>query len=96
VLRPGGQLVLLEISPPANRTARALTGFFVGGILPIVSLMLTRNRQARSLMSYHWQTIASYAPVEAVLQMIRHCGFESETCASELDFFRFFSARKPL
>jgi len=95
VLRPGGQLVLLEISPPSNRAARLLTGLFVGGVLPIVSLMLTRNRQARRLMSYHWQTIASYAPVEAVLQMIRHCGFESERCASELDFFRFFSARKP-
>jgi hypothetical protein len=88
--------VLLEISPPANRAARILTGLFVGGLLPVVSLMLTRNRQARRLMSYHWRTIASYAPVDAVLQMIRHCGFESERCASELDFFRFFSARKPL
>ena len=96
VLRPGGRLVLLEISPPTNGRVKFLTGLFVGGILPLVSLVLTRNRQARSLMSYHWQTIASYAPVEAVLQMIQHCGFESERCHSELDFFRFFSARKPL
>ena len=96
VLRPGGRLVLLEISPPTNRTAKVVTGLFVGGILPIVSLVVARDRQARSLMSYHWQTIATYAPVEAVLQMMRHCGFESEGCASELDLFRFFFARKPL
>ena len=96
VLRPGGRLVLLEICPPTNRTAKLATGLFVGGILPIVSLVLARDRQARSLMSYHWQTIASYAPVEAVLHMMQRCGFESERCASELDLFRFFSARKPL
>jgi demethylmenaquinone methyltransferase / 2-methoxy-6-polyprenyl-1,4-benzoquinol methylase len=96
VLRPGGRLVLLEISPPSNRMAKFVTRLFVGGLLPVVSLVVARDRQARSLMSYHWQTIATYAPVEAVLHMIQHCGFESGHCASELDLFRFFSARKPL
>jgi len=96
VLRPGGRLVLLEISPPANQLAKVSAAIFVGGILPVVSLVLARDRQARSLMSYHWQTIAAFAPVEAVLHMMQHCGFESARCASELDLFRFFSARKPL
>lgn len=96
VLRPGGRLVLLEISPPTTRLAKCLTGLFVGGILPLVSLLVARDRQARRLMSYHWQTISAYAPVEAVLHMIRQSGFEQEGCASELDLFRFFSARKPL
>lgn len=96
VLRPGGRLVLLEISPPTNRVGKFLTGLFVGGILPVVSLVLARDRQAHRLMSYHWQTIAAYAPVEAVLHMMQQCGFVQERCASELDLFRFFSARKPL
>jgi demethylmenaquinone methyltransferase/2-methoxy-6-polyprenyl-1,4-benzoquinol methylase len=96
VLRPGGRLVLLEISAPTNRVAKGATGLFVGGILPVVSLVLARDRQARSLMSYHLQTIAAFAPVEAVLHMMQQCGFESTRCASELDLFRFFSARKPL
>lgn len=96
VLRPGGRLVLLEISPPTNRLAKVCTGLFVGGILPLVSLVLARDRQAQRLMSYHWQTIAAYAPVEDVLQMMRQCDFEQVCCASGLDFFRFFSARKPI
>jgi demethylmenaquinone methyltransferase / 2-methoxy-6-polyprenyl-1,4-benzoquinol methylase len=73
-----------------------VTGFLVGGVLPVISLLLARDRRARRLMSYHWQTIAAYAPVEAVLNAIQLCGFESSRCASELDLFRFFSARKPL
>ena len=46
-------------------------------------------------MSYHWQTIAAYAPMEAVVKTIRCSGFESVICRSELDLFRCYSARKP-
>ena len=96
VLRPGGKLVLLEISAPRNRATKLAIGFLVGGVLPAISLLLARDRQARQLMSYHWQTIAAFAPVEAVLNTIQRSGFESGQCASELDLFRFFSARKPV
>ena len=96
VLRPGGRLVLLEISPPASRLAGFATGLIVGGVLPIISGIFARDRQARRLMAYHWRTIAAYAPVGAVLRMMRQCGFAEECCASEFDLFRFFSARKPL
>jgi demethylmenaquinone methyltransferase/2-methoxy-6-polyprenyl-1,4-benzoquinol methylase len=95
VLRPGGRLVLLEINPPSSRWVKLVAGGLVGGVLPIVSLLLARDRQARALMSYHWRTIARYVPMDAVLQSIRGCGFESAVCASELDLFRFYSARKP-
>jgi demethylmenaquinone methyltransferase/2-methoxy-6-polyprenyl-1,4-benzoquinol methylase len=96
VLRPGGRLVLLEISAPTNRLAKGVTGLFVGGIMPLLSLVVARDRRARQLMSYHWRTIATYAPVDAVLHAIQQSGFESGRCASELDLFRFFSAQKPL
>jgi demethylmenaquinone methyltransferase / 2-methoxy-6-polyprenyl-1,4-benzoquinol methylase len=96
VLRPGGRLVLLEISAPANHVAKRATGILVGGVLPVISLLLARDPRARRLMSYHWQTIAAYAPVGAVLNAMQLSGFESSRCASELDLFRFFSARKPL
>lgn len=95
VLRPGGRIVLLEITAPSNRFAKRAVGLLVGGVLPIVSLLLARDRQARALMSYHWQTIASYGPTEAVVETMRSCGFESVMCRSELDLFRCYSARKP-
>ncbi len=95
VLRPGGRLVLLEITAPSNSVAKRAAGLVVGGLLPIVSLLLARDRQARALMSYHWQTIATYGPMEAVLQTLRSCGFESVSCKSELDLFRCYSAQKP-
>jgi demethylmenaquinone methyltransferase/2-methoxy-6-polyprenyl-1,4-benzoquinol methylase len=96
VLRPGGRLVLLEISPPTSRAVGLTTGLIVGGVLPIISGIFARDRQARRLMAYHWRTIAAYAPVGAVLHTVRQCGFAEECCTSEFDLFRFFSAHKPL
>jgi demethylmenaquinone methyltransferase/2-methoxy-6-polyprenyl-1,4-benzoquinol methylase len=95
VLRPGGRVVLLEISAPSNRLARLAAGAIVGGVLPVLSLLLARDRQARALMSYHWRTIAAYAPPAAVLGAMRGCGFESTQCASELDLFHCYTGKKP-
>jgi demethylmenaquinone methyltransferase / 2-methoxy-6-polyprenyl-1,4-benzoquinol methylase len=95
LLRPGGKLVLLEISAPSNPAIRTTVRAFVGGLLPAVSALIARNRQAKALMDYHWQTIAAYAPPEAVQETMRQAGFRSVTCASEFDFFRFYSGQKP-
>ncbi len=95
LLRPGGTLVLLEISAPANPVIRKMLGAFVGGVLPALSALIARNRQAKALMDYHWQTIAAYAPPEVVLASMRQAGLEGANCASEFDFFRFYSGQKP-
>ncbi|MBU6448404.1 MAG: class I SAM-dependent methyltransferase [Rhodospirillales bacterium] len=96
LLRPGGKLVLLEISAPSHPVVKFVAAAFVGGVLPTVSALAARNRQAKALMDYHWRTIAAYAPPEAVLNSMRHAGFQNATCASELDFFRFYTGQKPL
>jgi demethylmenaquinone methyltransferase/2-methoxy-6-polyprenyl-1,4-benzoquinol methylase len=96
VLRPGGRLMLLEISAPRNRIGRATAGLIIGGLMPRLSLLLTRDARARSLMNYHWQTILNYMPPDAVLQMLRENGFESVKCYSYLDLFHHFTGRKPL
>jgi demethylmenaquinone methyltransferase/2-methoxy-6-polyprenyl-1,4-benzoquinol methylase len=95
LLRPGGRLLLLEISAPSNPVIKTAFGALVGGVLPAVSALIARNRQAKALMDYHWQTIAAYAPPEAVLEAMRQAGFKETACASEFDFFRFYSGQKP-
>ncbi len=95
LLRPGGQLVLLEISAPSNPIFKAALSAFVGRVLPAVSALAARNRQAKALMDYHWQTIAAYAPPAAVLDALCLAGFQTPRCASEFDFFRFYSGQKP-
>lgn len=95
VLRPGGRLVLLEISAPSNSAFRTVLGIVVGKVLPAVSALAARNRQAKALMDYHWQTIAAYAPPEAVLESLSQTGFQAPSCVSEFDFFHCYSGQKP-
>jgi demethylmenaquinone methyltransferase/2-methoxy-6-polyprenyl-1,4-benzoquinol methylase len=95
ILRPGGTIVLLEISAPSKRLNRILAAAYIGGILPLLSLLLTRDRRARVLMRYHWKTIAACPPPKAVMQALTEAGFCNVACASELSLFWHTTGKKP-
>ena len=95
VLRPGGGIVLLEISPPRRRLGRLVAAVYIGGVLPLLSLLLGGDGKARALMRYHWRTIANYLPREAVLGAITATGFKNARCSSEFGLFRHYGGEKP-
>jgi demethylmenaquinone methyltransferase/2-methoxy-6-polyprenyl-1,4-benzoquinol methylase len=94
VLRPGGKIVLLEISAPGQLLHRLLAAAYIGGILPVISLLMTRDRASRILMRYHWRSIASFMPPAAVMQELEGAGFGQIRCDSEFDLFRHYTASK--
>ena len=94
LLRPGGKLVLLEISPPRNPAIGVVFRIVAGHVLPALSALVARNHEAKALMDYHWRTIASYPPPQAVLGATSDAGFQEAQCTSEFDFFRFYRAIK--
>lgn len=95
VLRPGGTIELLEISVPRGRLGRAVATFFIGGVIPFLSLLVARDRRASRLMHYHWETILHYMPPEIVMKVMRESGFHNVGCASEFDLFHHYSGQKP-
>jgi demethylmenaquinone methyltransferase/2-methoxy-6-polyprenyl-1,4-benzoquinol methylase len=96
ILRPGGVMMLLEVSAPRNRFMRAIAAGFIGGLLPRLSWLLTHDARARTLMQYHWQTILSFLPPETVMRVMRASGFEQVRCISHLDLFHHYTGHKPL
>jgi demethylmenaquinone methyltransferase / 2-methoxy-6-polyprenyl-1,4-benzoquinol methylase len=95
ILRPGGRIVLLEVGAPRFRLNRWVATAYIGGILPLLSLLLTRRRGARALMRYHWETIANYMPREAIMRMMTESGFSCVKCQSYFDLFQHYSGDKP-
>jgi len=95
VLRPGGTIVLLEISAPRKKLNRAIAAAYIGKIVPLLARLTTRDERARTLMRYHWETIINYMPPEAVTQAISQAGFESVRRWTELDLFHCYAGRKP-
>src|SRR5262245_42125594 len=49
VLRPGGRLLLLEITRPRSRAGLAATRLYLGTVVPVLTGALTRSREARRL-----------------------------------------------
>jgi len=95
ILLPGGSLVLLEISAPRKRLYRVLAAGFIGFVLPLLSLLMTRDGRARTLMRYHWQTIAAYMPPDVVMRVMAASGFTNVACSSEFDLFHLYTGQKP-
>lgn len=94
VLRPDGTIVLLEISAPRKKLNRAVASAYIGGIVPLLSLLTTRDPRARALMRYHWETIVSYVPPEIVMRAMRDSGFHNVGCWTEFDLFRCYIGHK--
>jgi demethylmenaquinone methyltransferase/2-methoxy-6-polyprenyl-1,4-benzoquinol methylase len=75
VLKPGGRLLLLEVSRPRSAAIRWLIRVYFQRVLPGLIRIATRNPDAPLLMEYYWDTIAECVPPETILAALRQSGF---------------------
>ncbi len=87
VLRPGGKLVVLEITAPETRLARALLGVYMGGIVPAVIRLRTRSARAAQLYHYYWETTRDCVRPETIMDAMRGAGFTDVTRRREMGIF---------
>jgi len=76
VLKPGGVVLLLEITPPKSRLLYLLLKFYLKFMVPAMTMLFTHNRDARILLSYNWDTIEWCVPPSTLLEALRCVGFE--------------------
>jgi demethylmenaquinone methyltransferase / 2-methoxy-6-polyprenyl-1,4-benzoquinol methylase len=75
VLKPGGRLLILEISRPRSPLGHRLLRLYVQRILPLVTRLGTGSAEAARLVRYYWDTIAECVPPETILAVLRGSGF---------------------
>src|SRR5207247_1185016 len=71
VLKPGGRLLILEISRPRSLIARSLLQLYLGRVLPLVVRIGTGHRNAELLVKYYWETIAECVSVEKIVEIVQ-------------------------
>lgn len=76
VLKTGGKVLLLEITPPSSRLAHHLLGFYMGRLLPFLARFGRGGRSSRELMEYYWDTIERCVPPATILQALAEAGFQ--------------------
>jgi demethylmenaquinone methyltransferase/2-methoxy-6-polyprenyl-1,4-benzoquinol methylase len=93
VLKPGGTLLLLEITPPASSWARRLVRFYLGRIVPAVA-RLRGGSSARELMEYYWETIEQCVAPVSILDALSATGFRNIARRTEKGILSEYSATR--
>jgi demethylmenaquinone methyltransferase/2-methoxy-6-polyprenyl-1,4-benzoquinol methylase len=75
VLKPGGRLLLLEVSRPRSAVIRWAIRIYFQQVLPLIIRIGTGSPDARLLMKYYWDTIDECVPPATILAALRQTGF---------------------
>lgn len=106
VLRPGGVLLVMEISRPSSALGYRIAKAYLQQLVPLVTRIGTRSDGAELMMRYYWHTIDACVPPQAIEGALRASGFQvarrntyfgifSEYRATAAGIDRLASARNP-
>ena len=76
VLAPGGTLWILEGHVPRSRLGQRLTRFAWARVIPGMTWLSTRSRDAKLLMDFYWDTVEQCVPPETIVESLRKAGFD--------------------
>jgi demethylmenaquinone methyltransferase/2-methoxy-6-polyprenyl-1,4-benzoquinol methylase len=87
VLRPGGRLLILEITAPTSRPARAVLGTYMGVVVPAAIGLVSRRRRVADMMRYYWATTRDCVRPQVILDALAGAQFREVKRHSELGIF---------
>jgi len=77
VLKPGGTVWILEAHVPPTGLGHIYTKFMWAHLIPGLTYLFTRSRDAQLLMDYYWDTIDQAATPQTLRQTMTAVGFET-------------------
>jgi demethylmenaquinone methyltransferase/2-methoxy-6-polyprenyl-1,4-benzoquinol methylase len=95
VLRPGGQVCIMEISRPASRWARALLRAHISVVVPALATLTRQRAEVGKLWEYYGDTIEAAVDPASVLDALRRAGFVEVDCHVTMGVFREYVGRRP-
>jgi len=94
VLKPGGTVLVLEISKPEGRLATRLLKAYMRGMVPLLARLVARQSSTPMLWRYYWDTIEACAAPKAVLGTLTGVGLSNARREVALGIFSEYSARR--
>ncbi|HEV2853697.1 MAG TPA: class I SAM-dependent methyltransferase [Thermoanaerobaculia bacterium] len=77
VLKPGGKVLLLEITRPSSRVQHAVLAFYLGRVVPFLARFGRGGKSSRELMEYYWDTVENCVPPGVILEALVDAGFSN-------------------
>ncbi|HVU17932.1 MAG TPA: class I SAM-dependent methyltransferase [Candidatus Didemnitutus sp.] len=94
VLKPGGRLLILEVTKPTGRIKGWFFRLYFGRIYPALTRLFTGSREARDMMRYYWETMDACVPPESVLAALEAAGLGEVTRTGMMGLFSEYAAVK--
>jgi demethylmenaquinone methyltransferase / 2-methoxy-6-polyprenyl-1,4-benzoquinol methylase len=94
VLKPGGKLLVLEISKPEGRLATMLLKAYMRGMVPLMARLVARESSTPMLWRYYWDTIEACAPPPAVMRTLSGVGLTDVKRDVALGIFSEYTAQR--
>ena len=95
VLKPGGTLLILELTRPVtNSAAYRLARFYLHRVVPLIARLGAGGAESKKLMEYFWDTIDKCVPPEIILETLSSSGFESSRRNVSHQVFSEYVAKK--
>lgn len=96
VLKPGGSLLILELTRPAADSATyRFTRFYLHTVVPLLARIGPGGADARTLMEYFWDTVDNCVPPATILAALDGSGFTSPRQGVVHRVFSEYVATKP-
>jgi demethylmenaquinone methyltransferase / 2-methoxy-6-polyprenyl-1,4-benzoquinol methylase len=95
VLKPGGRVLLLEVSRPRSAMGRWLIRLHFQRVLPLVMRISTGSEPAEVLMKYYWDTIDRCVPPGTIVDVLSRTGFVDVERRLLFGFLSEYVAAKP-
>lgn len=93
VLKPGGRLLILEITRPESRLGNVLLKAYMRGAVPLLARAVSKAKDTPMLWRYYWDTIEACVPPAEVLRTLAGNGLTQCERHTELGIFSEYRAR---
>ncbi len=94
VIKPGGKILLLEITRPDSRWSTMLLKMYMKGVVPLITRIFRRSANAQELMRYYWDTIEHCVRPETIIDALKGAGLTDANRNVALGIFSEYSGIK--
>ncbi|NIM27958.1 MAG: class I SAM-dependent methyltransferase [Gammaproteobacteria bacterium] len=96
VLKPGGTLLILEMTrPPADTAAYRIMRFYLESVVPRMARLGPGGAETRTLMEYCWDTVNECVAPATIIETLAESGFSAPRRNVVLHVFSEYVATKP-
>ncbi len=96
VLKPGGKVCIMEITPPKGKIGTALLKGYCKYAVPALARLIASDKDTAQLWRYYWDTIEACAVPELVMATLQNAGFVNVRKNVDAGMFTTYLADKPL